>query len=186
MPESEAPYTFPEDESLAIKTLITQNLETSLETLNPEDAGALTGDETVFIKVGGALRRTTAQAIAALGGGGDPGYLEYIATLSQSGMAAPVATVLKNTLGGTPTFARTSPGSYAMTLTGAWTSGKTVILPGTIPAGITGGTVALVEIVRESANVIRIRTGDAFASSLLDDLLGSAANGLSVHIMVFP
>lgn len=126
-------------------------------------------------------KRTTAQAIAAWGG-----VKEYIATLSQSGTAAPVANVLKNTLGGTPTFARTSAGSYTMTLTGAWTSGKTVILPGTIPAGISGGTVALVEIVRESANVIRIRTGDAFASTLLDDLLGSAANGLSLHIMVFP
>ena len=74
MPESEAPYTFPEDESLAIRTLITQNLETSLETLNPEEAGALTGDETVFIKVGGALKKTTLQDVADLGGGGLSDY----------------------------------------------------------------------------------------------------------------
>lgn len=129
----------------------------------------------------------TAQAIAALGGGGgDPGYLEYVATLSQNGTNAPVANVLINTLVGTPTFARIGAGNYTMTLTGAWTSGKTVILPGTIPANIVGGSVALVEVVRISADVIAIKTGDAFASSLLDDLLGNAANGLSLIIMVFP
>lgn len=53
----------------------------------------------------------------------------YVALLTQTGINAPVATVLKNTLGGTVVWSVSSPGSYIGTLTGAFTSGKTLITP---------------------------------------------------------
>lgn len=49
----------------------------------------------------------------------------YRALLSQAGTAAPTATVLENTLGGTPTFSYNSVGSYTLTLTGAFAQTKT-------------------------------------------------------------
>lgn len=58
----------------------------------------------------------------------DPGYLEYVALLTQSGTAAPSATILANTLGGTPAWTRIGVGSYRITLTGAFPTGRTTIL----------------------------------------------------------
>ncbi len=58
-----------------------------------------------------------------------PGYLEYVALLSQSGTNAPVATVLKNTLGGTVVWVRDGVGLYSGNLIGAFPSGKTQITP---------------------------------------------------------
>ncbi|MEE8565853.1 MAG: hypothetical protein V3S79_05660 [Candidatus Thermoplasmatota archaeon] len=51
----------------------------------------------------------------------------YVATLTQSGTNPPVAEVLENTLDGTPVWSRNVAGSYYMTLTGAFTEGKTVV-----------------------------------------------------------
>lgn len=51
-------------------------------------------------------------------------YKVYVATLTQTGTAAPVATILQNTLGGTVTWSRVSAGIYLGTLTGAFTAGK--------------------------------------------------------------
>ena len=51
----------------------------------------------------------------------------YIALLTQNGTNAPVATVLKNTLGGVPVWTRNSVGDYSATLTDAFTVGKTVL-----------------------------------------------------------
>jgi hypothetical protein len=51
----------------------------------------------------------------------------YRALVTQTGTAAPVATVLENTLGGTPTWARTGVGNYTITLTGKFTVGKTIV-----------------------------------------------------------
>lgn len=58
------------------------------------------------------------------GGGSEP--LVYIATLTQSSTNAPVATVIRNTLGGTVVWTRNGAGSYRATLSGAFTIGKTI------------------------------------------------------------
>lgn len=64
---------------------------------------------------------------AAAGGG--PGYLEYVALLTQIGTSNPVATVLKNTLGGTVVWTRTYTGNYSGTLSsGVFPVDKTVVL----------------------------------------------------------
>ena len=51
--------------------------------------------------------------IVSGGSGGSATYKVYTALLSQSGTDAPVATVLENTLGETPTMVRNSAGDYA-------------------------------------------------------------------------
>jgi hypothetical protein len=51
----------------------------------------------------------------------------YRAWLTQSGTNAPVPTVLQNTLGGTPVWARSTTGIYTCTLANAFTDGKTII-----------------------------------------------------------
>ena len=55
-------------------------------------------------------------------------YKVYTALLTQVGTNAPTATVLENTLGDTVVWTRTSAGSYVGTLSGAFVTGKTVIL----------------------------------------------------------
>jgi len=55
-------------------------------------------------------------------------YKVYVAKLVQSGTSAPVATVLENTLGGTPVWAYSSVGVYTATLTGVFTLNKTFVL----------------------------------------------------------
>ena len=55
-------------------------------------------------------------------------YKVYTALVTQSGTNAPTATVLENTLGGTPTWAFSSAGTFTLTLTGAFTNNKTTPL----------------------------------------------------------
>lgn len=75
------------------------------------------------------LLEEISSAIAAAGGGGDPGYLEYVAFVQWSGNAEPPATVHEhsNTLGGTPVWSRDQAGAYALTLAGAFPYAKTYI-----------------------------------------------------------
>lgn len=84
------------------------------------------------LHIGGGGSITDAELAAALedellnlgfsqGGGG---IKQYIATLTQSGTDAPVATEIINTLGGTPVWERTGSGQYKMTLAGAFTKSK--------------------------------------------------------------
>lgn len=102
----------------------------------------------------------------------------YRALLTQAAGAAPTATVLENSLGGTVVWARSSGGTYTGTLTGAFTASKTFIMqPGE------SGTIAAVKniiAVRTNANVVTITTGSG--GSLEDDVLSS----FPVTILVYP
>ena len=56
------------------------------------------------------------------------GYTVYTALLTQTGTAAPVATILKNNTGATFTWARTSSGTYTITASGnAFINNKTIV-----------------------------------------------------------
>ena len=56
------------------------------------------------------------------------GYTVYTALITQAGTAAPVATILQNTTGGTFTYARTSGGDYTVTVSGnLFTANKTLV-----------------------------------------------------------
>ena len=62
-------------------------------------------------------------------------YKVYTALLTQSGTSAPVAMVLENTLGGTVEWSYVDVGIYRATLTGAFTTNKTMIVPANIRFG---------------------------------------------------
>lgn len=55
-----------------------------------------------------------------------PSYLVYTAIVTNSGVGPPVATVLENTLGGTPTWSRQAQGTFRATLTDAFTANKSI------------------------------------------------------------
>lgn len=79
-------------------------------------------------------------------------YKSYRANLSQTGTSAPTATVLENSLSGTPTFSYSGVGDYKITLTGEWTSGKTFILINNFPKQ------GLVRVHRTNSNDIVLET----------------------------
>lgn len=56
-------------------------------------------------------------------------YSTFTAIVTQAGTADPTAVVVDNKLSGTPTpvWARTGAGKYTLTMTGAFTAGKTII-----------------------------------------------------------
>ena len=61
-----------------------------------------------------------------------PAYKVYSALLNQTGINPPVATILENTLGVTPTWYYDNQGNYRAEALGVFTLGKTVIVPGVI------------------------------------------------------
>jgi hypothetical protein len=112
------------------------------------------------------------------------GVKRYTALLTQTSTAAPVATVLQNTLSGTPAWARASQGTYTITLASAFTSNKTVVMFGTTL--LTNSDFTVVRSVKTSTSVITIYTLDVSvllqASNLTDELL----NNTEIKIEVYP
>lgn len=108
---------------------------------------------------------------------------KYVATLTQSGTNAPVATVLENTLGGTVVWARVDLGRYTATLTGAFPDASKVFIKTT--AGRFDNLVDfnLIEILaqRTSANTIHLANLKS-SSSLEDDILTNDG----IEILVYP
>ena len=79
----------------------------------------------------------------------------YVAIVNQSGTAAPSATVLENTLGIAPTWARTSAGIYTLTATGLFNVAKTFIKTSiSIPESPHNGGFTIQASVHTSPNVI--------------------------------
>lgn len=86
------------------------------------------------------------------------GYDEYVAVLTQSALDAPTANVLDPLELGDVVWTRTSEGIYEAELTGAFPSGRTVILANV--ADITDEDLN-VESTWVDANTIQIRTSHA-------------------------
>ncbi len=77
----------------------------------------------------------------------------YIASVTQTGTAAPVAEIISNTLTGIPVWARSSTGIYTLTLQAEFRSGKTsgsAINADQTPIGAT----------RTDENTITVQVGD--------------------------
>ncbi len=70
----------------------------------------------------------TVANIAAFANSYSLGYTVYVASLIQAGTAAPVATVLQNTTGGTFTWSRTSTGKYKATISGITLPANKVVI----------------------------------------------------------
>ena len=70
----------------------------------------------------------TIASVAAFANTYNLGYTVYTALLTQAGTAAPVATILQNTTGGTFTWTRQSAGNYTVTAsTALFTADKTIV-----------------------------------------------------------
>lgn len=107
-------------------------------------------------------------------------YKVYVATITQTGTAAPVATVLQNTLGGTPLWIRNSVGDYIIKLTGEFTENKTTILHNVI--GFTNYlSIPTVSVFWKDINNIGYQTLEN--GVFLD---GQIATNATVEIRVYP
>lgn len=106
---------------------------------------------------------------------GDP--MVYVAMLSQTGTAAPVATVVKNEFPGLPVWSRFQAGTYILTLSEGFPFGRTLpdINPN-ISIGTGGGTV--------SAAHWELNDGDSITLSVDDG--DEVLNGAMVRIEVYP
>jgi len=113
-------------------------------------------------------------AVESTSAGPSP-YKVYTALLTQTGTNAPVATVLENTLGGTPVWTRVAPGEYIGTLSNSFTSNKTFsfIAPN-------NGSLSSFQLYTGSTDQIDLTTFDS-TSTLSDDLL----DGTSIEIRVY-
>jgi hypothetical protein len=105
-------------------------------------------------------------------------YKIYRAVLSQSGVNAPTATVLENTLGGTPTLPRNGVGDYSIALTGAFPSGDLTSVMMAPPFPSTGA--ARFAIGRASGDSVEILTWNA-AGAAADGQL----SGVTVEIRTY-
>ena len=105
--------------------------------------------------IGNPTRATTLKEVAALSNAINLGYKSYTALVTQSGVTAPVATVLQDNIGGTFTWGYTSAGVYTITSASSlFTSAKTIVfLNGNDP------TRFAATWVWNSSGVITVNTG---------------------------
>lgn len=127
------------------------------------EVSAATGTKTLRIKDSGVTQAKMA-------------VKEYAAMLEQASTDAPSATVLSNTLGGTVVWARTGTGTYTATLSGVFTSSKTLIL---VSLEDCGGHVGAYWTTSSIITVLTTNSSDAAA----DDILGTNS---SILIRVYP
>ena len=84
-------------------------------------------------------------------------YKVYIATLTQTGTNAPIATVLENTLGEVPTWSYVSAGTYRLNTIGdVFVDGKTVLFS-TVERNNRGGENPLLQQITLSSSIIITR-----------------------------
>ena len=105
-------------------------------------------------------------------------YLTYVALLTQTSTNDPEATVLENTLGGTPVWTRGTTGIYVCTLSNAFPLVKTVIINGVSPNG--GLDFFVYTWVNAAPNAFRINTV-ARATGLSEDGL-LAYNPIEIRV----
>lgn len=141
------------------------------------EGASLTGDEKVLIMQNDTPKETTTQAIADLGGGGGSSYLVYTALLNQSGVNAPVATVLQNTLGVEIDWQHESPGIYPGIAVGAFPLDKTFCM-------ICGRDNLAYYYVAGAVDPdnCEVRSGFTVDQSEADDLM----QNISIEIRVYP
>jgi hypothetical protein len=113
-------------------------------------------------------------------GGGSGNYATYRAIVNQEAGLDPVATVLENSLEGTPVWTRTGEGAYDMTLAGAFAAAKTWVNLAAFsfyPAAFTDNRI---QFKRLSDDVIRMTIPN---EGLPPD--GTMVNAM-VEVLVYP
>ena len=136
-------------------------------TLTPKGTGAVKLGNITFTNPASAITVVTPK--------------RYVALLTQTGTSAPVATVLENTLSGTPVWSYDSEGTYHATLSGAFpTASKTTVVISSIFVN------ALVAAKRVDANTINLDVVDADGMVAADFFLSNANGGTTIIITVYP
>lgn len=165
-------------------TLAVANGGTGATTLTGLLQGNGTGAVTAITNsstVGQVLKVTGASTYAWAD---DLPYKVYSATITQTGTSAPVSVVMQNTLGVTPTWARSGTGQYTLTATGAWVTAKTT-LPNssTILAGDDSDEYASTHWVRTSADVLTL----VIVKNTLDGIIemNNTTEGIFIEIRVY-
>lgn len=109
----------------------------------------------------------------------------YVALLTQTGTDAPVATILKNTLGGVPVWSYVTVGDYNCTLAGVFELQKTT----TIITNNIDETRVHTRVIKIDEDIIGVRTGeysftapDTFVFEPLDGYLSAT----TIKIEVYP
>jgi hypothetical protein len=102
----------------------------------------------------------------------------YNALLSQSGLNAPTAAIISNTLGGVPVWGYTSAGQYTLTLLGTFTSGKTLVFA-TIGANTAAGDTSIKCFLNTSTGEIILNT--TFNAAFTNILLTNASFKIEVY-----
>ena len=106
---------------------------------------------------------------------------KYVAILTQTSTNAPTATVLENTLGGTPVWSYTDVGDYLMTLSSAFPTSKTVVFfdPN---AGAGQTQTNWFEVYVASSSTIRLYCAKISDDSAVNDVLVAS----SIMVIVYP
>lgn len=114
--------------------------------------------------------------------GGDAAIIPtYAALLTQSGTGAPVATVLFNTLGGTPVWTRSGAGSYIATLAGAFPAKTAPVSQAVYNAN--SGVFNAMDGIRATSDLFNLDTYAAIdLTTKTDDIL----NGTLISIIAYP
>lgn len=110
----------------------------------------------------------------------------FVAYINQTFPNPPVATVLINTLGGTPVFTKTATGSFVMTLAGAFPAGKVFIRNGIDRPIInfSNTSIKIVQVYRSSDNTITFLTwAGVIGSGVLSD---TVLSDFDLTIEVYP
>lgn len=116
--------------------------------------------------------------------GSSSGPKKYVALLSQTVTDPPVATVLENTLGGTPVWTYHSTGQYLCTLTGAFPKEKTFCL---VTYGYDWGNQAVVYFGHSiNSDYLYMYAYDLQTGAPIDIQNGPIGNDLYVEIRIYP
>lgn len=112
-----------------------------------------------------------------------PKYKVYVALLTQTGVNAPVATVLENTLGGTVVWSYNDVGEYIGTLTGGFTNNKTLCMA----QQDTGNTGIPLGLSRENDNTVLLKAEKYVidGSDIITEGIDEALSGASINIRVY-
>lgn len=104
----------------------------------------------IFSKISEIIKQlnTNTEAIAAV----EPTYKKYVALLTQTGTSAPVATVLENTLSGTPVWSYVGVGVYNLELTGEFPSASKIVV--TFGAGEGSTDIPTASMIYFTASIV--------------------------------
>lgn len=132
----------------------------------------------------GGVMATFAKDVTGTKSFTESGVLEYIALLTQASTAAPVATVLKNTLGVTITWSRNSAGNYSGTSPSSlFASGKTALSHGST---ITGTAYSVLQFVRTDVENVTLTTLSVSAVGGTADPADDLLSATMVRIEIYP